>query len=182
MSVPHGWDATAAAGACSIIEWEGSVWRGHNRRYEATDHSGSLRSTGRYHRGPDIFPNGPNWPALYLCLSRDTCIAEINRQLTPATLLGLRNYRFTELRVKLQAVLEGRDLAPLNLALEHLCDDSDWEVPQLLAAAARARGAESMLVSSATGLGDNLILFPDRRRPGSTIEVAGFVDPRLLRG
>ncbi|MGH2586197.1 MAG: RES family NAD+ phosphorylase [Dehalococcoidia bacterium] len=160
---------------------QGSAWRGHNRRYDATDHGGSLNTTGRYHRGPDQYPAGPVWPALYLSLAPHTAVLEIDRQFSSTTWENRRNYRFTELAVTLSAILDCRDVGTLGLTLDHLCDDYDWSIPQALAAAARDIHAEGILVPSATRWGDNLIVFPDLRRPSSSFEIVRFHEPQLYR-
>lgn len=66
-----------------------------------------------------------------------------------------------------------------GLATDDLCHDTDWEVPQLLASAVLARGVEAMIVPSATRLGNNLVVFPTRLRPGSQIVEVSHLDPRL---
>src|SRR5262245_17936699 len=59
-----------------------------------------------------------------------------------------------------------------------LLDDLDLAVPQSLVAA-RRRGAEGLVVPSASLLGDNLVIFLDRLRPTSLIEVVRSIEPRL---
>ncbi len=46
---------------------------------------------------------------------------------------------------------------------------------------ALALEAEAVLVPSATRLGDNLVILPDRLRQDSRIEPVGSIDPRLRR-
>src|SRR5215216_2413993 len=108
MTTSSGWDADAAARRCPVGPWSGTVWRAHRRRYAATDPGGSLRLSGRYNRGLDLFPPEEAWPALYLALSRDICLAEIVRHLTPVSLPALNDYRLSELQVTLRAVLDAR--------------------------------------------------------------------------
>ena len=76
-------------------------------------------------------------------------------------------------------MLDCHDLTPLGLFREQLLDDDDYSVGQALAHAALALNVEGLLVPSATLLGDNLIIFPDRLRQGSVIVEMGFVDPAL---
>ena len=62
-----------------------------------------------------------------------------------------------------------------------LLDDLDFNVPHAVAEAARRRGVEAFLVRSASLLGDNLVIFPDRLAKSSRIEEVRFVDPRLVK-
>jgi hypothetical protein len=77
--------------------------------------------------------------------------------------------------------MDWRNPADLGLTRDDLCDDADLEVPRALAEAALARGVEGMLVPSATLLGDNLIVLTGNRRPGTSFEIVGFIEPRLYR-
>jgi hypothetical protein len=155
------------------------VWRAHRQRYDALDHGGSLLVSGRYHRGGDAFPDEQVFPALYLALAPETCLGEIIRHVTPATLSRFNEYRLSEIRVSLRAVLDLRHSVPLGVPIDALLDDTDYSIPQALAAAARERGAEGIIVPSATRLGDNLIVFPDRLQAGSELVVVASRDPRL---
>jgi len=91
----------------------------------------------------------------------------------------LGDYRLSELRVDVRAVINCRDTSALGLTVDALCHDSNYSVPRQLARAAIAVGAEGVLVPSATRLGDNLVLFPRTRREGSTLAVVQSVDPRI---
>jgi RES domain len=147
--------------------------------YEATNHGGSLRFSARYNRGADQFPPEQTWPALYVALSPEICLGEILRRLRPEDLANLNEYRLTELEIRLDAALDCRDPEAIGLSLSDLVDDRDFSVPQQVAAAAIARGAEGILVRSATGLGDNLVIFPNQLLPRSSLSVIGSRDPRL---
>ena len=68
MPAPKGWDAASAVAACPILEWEGSAWRMHKRRYAADDAGGAKRVSGRYNLGLDQFPEERAFGALYLAL------------------------------------------------------------------------------------------------------------------
>jgi hypothetical protein len=160
------------------LPWDGTVWRGHSPRYGATDHGGSLRVTGRWHRAVDRFSAELSWPALYTGLGLHVCLGEVLRNAADDR---VRKFRYTELRVRLSAVLDCRDASLFGLAEEALCDDLNFDVPHSLAAAARRRGAEALLVRSASLLGDNLVIFPDLIRDASRIEEARFLDPRLVK-
>ena len=93
--------------------------------------------------------------------------------------MDLNEYRLTELEVELAAVLDCRDAAALGLTPGDLVRDYDFIVPQEIAVAAIAKGAESVLVPSATKLGDNLVVFPNQVQGFSRLVVVGSRDPRL---
>jgi RES domain len=166
----------AAIAASRLIAWQGRAWREHGRGYPAADPGGSRKYSGRYHQAQDLFPPDEVWAALYLALGRDIALGEMVRHTSGARLNELR---FTEFRVELEAVLDGRDATILGLVPEDLWHDTDFSIPRGLAAAAIAHGAEGMLVPSATRLGNNLILFPDRLRPTHRLIELGHVDPEL---
>lgn len=155
------------------------MWRAHWRSYDATDHGGSLRFSGRYNRGADQFPQDQVWPALYLALGSDVALGEILRHVSPEDLADLNEYRLTELEVELAAVLDCRDAIALGLTPDDLVRDYDFAATQEIAAAAIAKRAEGILVPSATRLGDNLIVFPDRLRSTSRLAALGSRNPRL---
>jgi RES domain-containing protein len=181
VPVPEDWNADVAIAACpAFAGWNGVAWRFHKQKYLAGDHRGSLVKTGRYHRAGDLFQPEDSWPALYLALDRAIALGEVQRRLTPSILSQLNEFRLTMLQVALAgSVLGCDDPALLGLRLDDLCHDTDWDVPQRLAAAAIAHGAEALIVPSATRLGNNLIVFPTRRHPGSRIIEISHVDPRL---
>ncbi len=151
----------------------------HARRYAALDPAGSLLVTGRYHRGRDRFPPEEVWPALYLASRAEIGLGEVLRHLTPERLSRLNGYRLSEIAADLVAVLDGRDATLLGLPRDALLHDSDYRVTQAVAAAAVARGAEGLLVPSATLLGDNLVVFPANLRRESRLAVVSARDPRL---
>ena len=178
MVVPS-WDPAAAIAACPAIPWQGHAWRMHKQRYDAISAEGSLRVSGRYHRGGDHFPPAAVFAALYLALAPEVCLGEILRHVTPALLPLLNGYRITAIAVAVTAVADCRDLERLRLTPDALWHDTDYRLPQALAAAAVAAGREGMLVPSATRLGDNLILFPDNLRAASHLAVIDSRDPVL---
>lgn len=181
MAVPPDWSADTAVAACTVGPWSGIVWRAHNRKFDATDHGGTLITSGRYHQGADLVPGEPTWPALYLALARDTALAEVIRQITPVTLPFLAQYRFTRIQVTLTAVVDCSDPTALSLERADLCNDTDLTIPRAVARAARSRSVEGMLVPSATTWGNNLVIFPDLRRPGSSFEILDYTEPLLLK-
>jgi len=106
-------------------------------------------------------------------------LGEILRHISPEFLANLNEYRVSELEVETEAVLDCRDAAALGLDPDDLVHDYEFEITHELAAAAIARDAEGILVPSATRLGDNLIVFPNRLRKASRLVVIGSRDPRL---
>ena len=176
--VPPGWDADSAVCTRPFLAWDGLVWRGHSPRYSATDHGGSLRVSGRWHRAVDRYPPDQTWPALYTGIGLHVCIGEVLRNAADDR---VRLFRYAELRVRLSAVLDCRDPVALGLTSAALLDDLDFDVPHAVAAAARRQGAEAVLVPSALLLGDNLVIFPDLVRADSIVEEVRFVDPRLVK-
>lgn len=179
MAGPPGWDAKAAADACPIVAYHGPAWRFHKRRYAATDAGGSLKTSGRYNRGLDLFPAAHCWPALYLGLTPEICLGEVVRHLWQGGLGMLKDRCLSELVVQVTALLDCRQVDRLGLAYDDLCEDLDYRAPQSVAAAAIARGAEGLLVPSATALGSNLVFFPTHGRPSSRLTVVGVREPRL---
>jgi RES domain-containing protein len=119
------------------------------------------------------------WSALYLALSPEASLGEVIRHFTPVLLPQLNDYRLSEIDVALEAVLDCRDAAAFGLSPEDLTWDYDFAITQEIGAAAIALDAEGILVPSATGLGDNLVVFPAQLRSSSRLVVAGSRDPRL---
>ena len=153
--------------------------------YAATDPSGSRRVSGRYHRAADMFSPASTstsadvWEALYLALAPETCLGEMLRHLAPEVLPRLNDLRVTELSVTLALTLDAREPERFGLPRERLWHDTGYLLPQRLAELALARGAEGLLVPSATRLGTNLISFPVNPQPISALRVVGSRDPRL---
>jgi hypothetical protein len=107
-------------------------------------------------------------------------MGEVLRHFSPELLPALNEYRLSELDVELEAILDLRDAARLELSGEDLVADYDFSLTQALAASAIERGAEGILVTSATGLGDNLVVFPAQLRSASGLRVLASRDPRLF--
>lgn len=116
------WDLIRVLANIESAQFSGDVWRGHRQIYSADSDRGSRLSSGRYHQGPDCFPQGPLWPALYLALRPETAVLEVVRQYSRRW--PPKNYRFSELHLDLEAVLDVRDPSMLGLTIEDLCDDS----------------------------------------------------------
>ena len=178
------WDAVSALAASRFVSYQGSAWRAHDGRYDATSYGGALRFSARFHRAPDSFPPDETFPALYLSLTPEVALGEVLRYMLAARTAEMirdrvRSYLLTELQVTLTAVLDCRDLDGLGLTRETLLGDS-YALGQELAAAAVARGAEAILIPSATRWGDNLVHFPLNQRPGSSLVVRGSRSMRHL--
>jgi len=173
------WDAARAVARLRARPWTGRAWRFHRGVYGATDAGGSLLVSGRYHRATDQFPRFEVWAALYLALAPEVSLGEVLRHFSPRLLPRLNAYRLSEIEVELRATLDCRDAAVLGVAPDKLTKDYDFTMTQSLAGAAIARGAEAILVPSATGLGDNLVVFPTALDASSRLTVLGSRDPRL---
>jgi hypothetical protein len=100
-------------------------------------------------------------------------------------LAGLNNRRISELAVDLSRVLDCRDIIALGLAPPlikpgDLYHDTDYETGHALAAAVIARGCTAMLVPSATGFGDSLIVFPDHLASTDSVTLVRSIDSPLF--
>jgi RES domain-containing protein len=179
MATPQGWDATAALAGMPVESWEGHLWRMHKRRYRADDPGGARFVSGRYNRGLDRFPRDETFPALYLATAPEICLGEVYRHLKPELLPSLNDFRLSELSASLQRVADCRDPSTLGLTSGDLSHDTDYRATQALGPAADSSGLEGLLVPSATGLGNNLILFPQNLLTASRSSVVSGRDPRL---
>jgi len=171
------WNAVAAIAVLPLVPWRGSAWRIHKGRYSPLDATGARLFSGRFHRGLDRFPAAQVQPLRYLTCAPEIAIVEKIRHTSDVS--ALVDFRLTEIAISLTATLDCRDATALGLPAEALRHDTDWTLPQALGAAAFARGSEALLVASASALGDNLLVFPARLRPGSQLEVIGFREPRF---
>jgi hypothetical protein len=126
------------------------------------------------------------WEALYTGLSFGICLAELMRHVTAATLQAKLRLHLTQLHLDLAAVLDCADLAALGIPEAELFHDADYTAGHALAAAARARGCEGVLIPSAARIpgADALVLvvFPDKLRVGSAIRIVRTVAPKLGTG
>ena len=179
MAASAEWSAHKAVAAIQPQPWKSHAWRFHHHRYSATDASGSLQVSGRYHRASREFPEDQSWVALYLALSPEASLGEVMRHFGPDLLPQLNEYRLTELDVEVEAVLDCRDARALGLAADALVGDYDFTVTREIAAAAIAKEAEGILVPSATGLGENLVVFASQLRSSSRLAVVESRDARL---
>ncbi len=159
--------------------WEGRVWRLHASRYKADDPGGSYRVSGRYNRGRDHFAEEEVFPALYLATAPEVCLGEKQRHLVSGNLPQMRNQVLSELQVRLQNVCDLSSPEEFGFDAATLIEDHDYTFPQSFSAALRRRGAEAFLVPSATLLGTNLVVLPDRLHEGSSLEVLQSKPTRL---
>ena len=156
---PQEWDAEQAVTAAPTRSFRGTVWRTHWREVAPIDWSLSLRTSGRYHRGLDLFPPEQAFPALYTSLAPEIALWEMVRRSAARNLAYLRNNALSELAVDLGRVLELSDPPAVGLTQVDLTG-TDLQPCQALAAAALARGYEGELVPSAALPGLNLVILP----------------------
>lgn len=154
---PDGWNAERAIANRPTRSFGGTVWRVHWRDIVPTDWTLSLRTTGRYHRGLDLFPPDMAFPALYTSLAPEVAVWEMVRRSAARNLAYLKNNLLSELEVELRRTLDLSDPATVGLTLADLTG-SDQQPCQELAAAATARGYEGLLVPSAALPGINLVI------------------------
>lgn len=143
----------------------------HDRREEVLSTEGSRHYGGRYNP-PAAFG------ALYLSEHPAVAAAEVRRA---AADRRLGPFVLATVEVGLVRLLDLTDHA-VRTRLGIRPDDlvaADYTLPRRLGSLAREAGFEGLLVPSATGLGTNLVLFPDRLDPTSslrllTVEPAGL--------
>lgn len=119
----------------------------------------SLHTSGRYHKGLDLFPSDQVWPALYTSLAPEVSLWEMVRRSAARNLNFLNNNVLSELAVDLSHLLDLTDPPPATPALAAMVGQ-DHRFCQALAAAAIKRGCAGLLVPSAALPGTNLVIFP----------------------
>ena len=124
-----------------------------------TDWTLSLRTSGRYHRGLDLFPPNQAFPALYTSLAPEIAIWEMVRRSAARNLAYLQNNVLNELEVDLTLILDVSDPSAVGLTQADLTGP-DHQPCQELAEAALARGYQGLLVPSAALPGLNLVILP----------------------
>lgn len=150
--------------------FHGSVWRTHGREITATDWTLSLQSSGRYHRGLDLFPAAVAFPALYTSLAPEIAIWELVRRSAVRNLAFLRNNVLSELLVDLSRALDltylsGAGMKPADLT------SPDFPRCQEIAAVAVRHGIEGLLVPSAALPGSNLVILPANLRDTTSLRL-----------
>ncbi len=178
VAVESSWDASVAVAACTLRPWSGSVWRCHGRQYAGDNAEGSLKVSGRFNRGTDTFPAHETWAVLYTSVAQHVALGERIRHTPVSNLSRLR----VDLQVVICACLPERCAQLMTPGLDEadLCHLTDHRKIQAFALAVRTV-AEALLIPSCTKFPEgNLIIFPDRMMPGSTILVEETQDPELV--
>lgn len=143
------------------ISLDTSCYRMVSQKYDALNTNGSLLYPGRYNSGEFL--------VLYASDSREVCKAELARKTEIKTKL---TYKVAKLNVKLKKVVDltnEKNLRALDIQENNLIGGS-WDITQHIARLAYQKGYEALLVPSATGKGNNIILFPANFTKGSTIK------------
>jgi hypothetical protein len=160
-------EAKARVAGCHLVPWAGIAWRVHN---PANDPLIPGDASGRFNRGPyDVAAGEASWLALYLSDSEVVAAYEYIRTLKRtlgARLASLQELAASEVEVDLQKVLVLTDPQVIGMTEAQLLLEVDFSGPipvdpQLIALAAREKGAEAIIAPSATRRGQNIILFPD---------------------
>src|SRR6266542_2186380 len=95
------WNAERAVAAAPSRSFSDTVWRVHRREVAPADWSLSMRTSGRYHRGLDLFPPDQALAALYTSLAPGVAIWEMVRRSAVRNLACLQNNVLSELEVDL---------------------------------------------------------------------------------
>jgi len=143
------------------ISLDASCYRMVSQKYDALNTNGSLLYPGRYNSGGFL--------VLYTSDSQEVCEAELARKTEIKTKL---TYKITKLNVKLKKVLDltnEKNLRVLDIQENNLIGDSR-DITQHIASLAYQKGYEALLVPSAAGKGNNIILFPENFTKDSTIK------------
>ncbi len=139
--------------------WYRAVTPGYRKTILKMD--GALRWGGRY--------NAPGeFGALYLSKTQPGCAAEITRRPAHPT-----KYVVGKIQVKLGKVCDLTDqnlLRKLGITRNQLTGD-DWAETQALGDLIRDAGFEGIIVPSAAGDFNNLVIFVDRLAPASRVEL-----------
>lgn len=171
----EGWNAEQAVAAAPARSFQGTVWRVHWREVAPTDWILSLRTSGRYHRGLDLFPPEQAFPALYTSLGPEIAIWEMVRRSAARNLAYLKNNVLSELEVDLSRILDISDPGAVGLTSADLTG-LDHQPCQQLAEAALVRGYQGLLVPSAALPGLNLVILPRNLPEPSPIRLLRSTD------
>lgn len=147
---------------------EVTVFRHLRPQYEALDSSGSLRVGGRWN------PSG-EFGVLYTAFDEETAFAELDRlaqrqgldvgHLAPRDLVSIRVSLFKVLDLTDKAILEQIGI------IENEILGNDISLCLEISRLAHRAGFEAILALSATRRGRVLVVFPDRLRSSSRLEV-----------
>lgn len=138
-----------------------SCYRIVSQKYDALNTNGSLLYFGRY--------GNKDFLVLYTADSEEVCQAEQARKTKIKTKLI---YKIAKLNVRFRKIIDltsEKNIKRLNIQKEDLIDDN-WDLTQHIATLAYQKGYEGLLVPSATGKGNNIILFPDNFSKNSIIK------------
>lgn len=96
----------------------------------------------------------------------------------------LQTRRITQLEVSLSHVSDLKNLecsggAEADIFADHFWEDGPFP-SQDLGRSVRLAGYEGFLIASVTGIGHNLILFPDNMHPDSFLRILGWQEPPFL--
>lgn len=163
-------DLESAIAAAAPKPFEGRVWRVHWREVAGDDWGLSMRSSGRYHRGLDLFPHGEAFAALYTSVAPEIAIWEMVRRSAARNLAYLNNNVLTEMEADLERVLDTSQLSVNGMA-HHDLTATDVRPCQRIGAAARSLDFEGLLVPSAALPGLNLVLLPDNLADRTCIRI-----------
>lgn len=166
------WTADNAVAAAPLHSFQGTVWRVHWREVAPVDWTLSLRTSGRYHRGLDLFPPDQAFAAFYTSLAPEVATWEMVRRSAARTLAYLANNVLSELTVALSRVLDLSDPAAVGIEIAELTG-SDSEPCRDIAVAALVRGCDALLVPSAAVSGLNLVILPANLAETVPIRVLG---------
>ncbi len=153
-------------------QFRGRVWRVHWREVAADDWDLSLRTSGRYHRGLDLFPRDQTFFVLCTSLATEIAIWEMVRRSASRNLGYLKNNVLTEFDVQLDRGLDLSHPGSVGLNLADLTGP-DLRPCQALAAAARSLGFDGLVVPSAALPGLNLIILPHKIADPERLRVVG---------
>jgi hypothetical protein len=139
------------------------------------DWSRSLQTSGRYHRGLDLFPASQTFGVLYTSLAPEIAIWEMVRRSAARNLAFLKNNVLTEIDIALDFVLDVSDASIVGLTRDRLTGP-DLRPCQRIAATARSRNFHGLLVPSAALPGLNLVVLPEFLADPNTLRIVRSTD------
>jgi RES domain-containing protein len=119
--------------------------------------------------------NPPGVSALYTCFSRETVLAESDYVINAQGIAPKRVREVHTLSLSLRSVLEITDrllLARLGID-DAALKDTDYSRCQRIGGAVERLAHDGLIVPSARGPGNNLVIFVNRRPYGEPIELLG---------
>ncbi|MCH9046625.1 MAG: RES family NAD+ phosphorylase, partial [SAR324 cluster bacterium] len=151
--------------ALDSLPWEGIVFR---HMFAGFDPLLENRRGARW--------NPPEIPAIYTSLERGTALAEADYQISAQPLRPRVRRTIFRLRVSLRSVLRldsCHDLEQVGVSSESITE-SDLSVCQQVGGAAEWLDHDGLLVPSARAAGTNLVIYPNKRDPLSTLELLDY--------